>query len=124
MTKYTKFYIIEHEDIKMRKPIEFLGGSLEGLKMFPLDAKREAGHQLDRVQLGLEPDDWKPMNAIGTGIREIRIRDANGIYRVMYVTKFADTVYVLHCFQKKTEKSSKPDLALVTKRYKEIARGI
>ena len=66
------------------------------------DARREAGYQLDRVQNGLEPEDFKPMSDIGSGVQEIRIKDEAGIFRVLYVAKFEDAVYVLHCFQKKT----------------------
>ena len=82
-----------------------------------MTAKREAGYQLDLVQNGQEPDDWKPMNTVGQGVKEIRIRDAAGTFRVMYVAKFADAVYVLHCFQKKTEKTRKADVDLAAKRY-------
>ena len=81
------------------KPVEFCGSSLDDLRAFPLAARREAGHQIDQVQNGLEPDDWKPMNTVGPGVREIRIREAAGAFRVVYVAKFADAVYVLHCFQ-------------------------
>jgi phage-related protein len=79
-------------------------------------------HQLDQVQHGQEPDDWKPMNTVGQGVREIRIRDAAGAFRIIYVAKFADAVYVLHCFQKKTQKTSKTDLDLATKRYRDLMR--
>jgi phage-related protein len=106
------------------KPIEFRGSSLDDLRAFPLTAKREAGYQLDRVQNGLEPDDWKPMNTVGQGVREIRIRDAAGAFRVIYVAKFADAVYVLHCFQKKTEKTSKTDLDLAAKRYRDLLKEL
>jgi phage-related protein len=106
------------------KPIEFRGSSLDDLRAFPLTAKREAGYQLDRVQNGLEPDDWKPMNTVGQGVREIRIRDAAGAFRVIYVAKFADAVYVLHCFQKKTQKTSKADLDLATERYRDLLKEI
>ncbi|MBP8277731.1 type II toxin-antitoxin system RelE/ParE family toxin [Tepidiphilus sp. HLB4] len=106
------------------KPIEFRGNSLDDLRAFPLSAKREAGYQLDRVQNGLEPDDWKPLNTVGLGVREIRIRDAAGAFRVVYVAKFTDAVYVLHCFQKKTEKTSKADLDLAKKRYQELLKEI
>jgi phage-related protein len=106
------------------KPVEFRGSSLDDLRAFPLAAKREAGHQLDQVQSGQEPDDWKPMNTVGQGVKEIRIRDASGAFRVIYVAKFADAVYVLHCFQKKTEKTSKTDLELATKRYRELLKEI
>ena len=106
------------------KPVEFLGSSLDDLRAFPLAAKREAGHQLDQLQHGQEPDDWKPMNTVGQGVREIRIRDAAGAFRVIYVAKFADAVYVLHCFQKKTEKTPKTDLDLAAKRYRDLLKEL
>nr|WP_295746368.1 type II toxin-antitoxin system RelE/ParE family toxin [uncultured Acidocella sp.] len=82
------------------KLIEFRGAALDDLRDFPISARREAGHQLDQVQQGRDPDDWKPMRTIGQGVREIRIRDEAGAFRVIYVAKFADTIYVQHCFQK------------------------
>ncbi len=107
------------------KPIvEFLGSSLDDLRAFPLSAKREAGHQLDQVQNGYEPDDWKPMSTVGKGVKEIRIRDTAGAFRVIYVAKFAHAIYVLHCFKKKTEKTSKPDLDLATKRYRNLLKEL
>lgn len=106
------------------KPVEFRGSSLDDLRSFPLSARREAGHQLDQVQNGHEPDDWKPMNTVGRGVKEIRIRDAVGAFRVMYVAKFADAVYVLHCFQKKTEKTNKADLDLAAKRYRDLLQEL
>jgi phage-related protein len=102
------------------KPIGFRGSALDDLRAFPLPARREAGYQLDRVQNGLDPHDWKPIGTIGAGVREIRIRDASGAFRVIYVAKFADAVYVLHCFPKKTEKTSKADLDLAARRYREL----
>jgi phage-related protein len=104
------------------KPVEFRGSSLEDLRAFPLTARREAGHQLDQVQNGREPDDWKPMNTVGQGVKEIRIRDEAGAFRVLYVAKFADAIYVLHCFQKKTGKTSKADVELAAKRYRELLK--
>ena len=95
---------------------------MEDLRAFPLTARREAGHQLDQVQNGREPDDWKPMNTVGQGVKEIRIRDEAGAFRVLYAAKFAEAVYVLHCFQKKTEKTSKADLELAAKRYRELMK--
>lgn len=106
------------------KPVEFKGSSLDDLRAFPLSAKREAGHQLDQVQNGHEPDDWKPMPTVGRGVKEIRIRDAAGAFRVIYVAKFADAVYVLHCFQKKTEKTSKADVDLAAKRYRDLVKEL
>jgi phage-related protein len=106
------------------KPIEFRGSALEDLRAFPAVVRREAGHQLDQVQNGHEPDDWKPMQTVGQGVREIRIRDAAGTFRVIYVAKLADAVYVLHCFQKKTQKTAKSDLDLAAKRYRDVLKGI
>lgn len=89
------------------KPVEFRGSALDDLRAFPQAARREAGHQLDQVQHGREPDDWKPMNTVGRGVREIRIRNAAGAFRVLYVAKFDDAIYVLHCFQKRRRKQAK-----------------
>jgi phage-related protein len=105
-------------------PVEFRGSSLDDLRAFPLAAKRDAGHQLDQVQGGQEPDDWKPMNSVGRGVKEIRIRDAAGAFRIIYIARFADAVYVLHCFQKKTEKTSKTDLDLAAKRYRDLMKEL
>jgi phage-related protein len=106
------------------KPVEFRGSALDDLRAFPAAARREAGYQLDQVQRGREPDDWKPMNAVGRGVREIRIRDAAGAFRVLYVAKFDDAVYVLHCFQKKTQKTTKADLNLAAQRYRELLKEL
>lgn len=106
------------------KPVEFRGSSLDDLRAFPLAPRREAGHQLDQVQNGQEPDDWKPMNTAGQGVKEIRIRDEAGAFRVIYVAKFADAVYVLHCFQKKTEKTCKTDVDLAAKRYRDLLKEL
>lgn len=109
--------------MKNPKPLEFRGDSLDELRQFPLSARREAGHQLDKVQNGHEPDDWKPMNTVGQGVKEIRIREENGAFRIIYIAKFSDAVYVLHAFQKKTEKTTKADLDIATQRYRDLARG-
>jgi len=106
----------------MIKPVEFLGDSLDALRRFAQDARHQAGFQLDRVQHGLDPDDWKPMKSIGVGVREIRVRDATGAFRVIYVAKFEGGVYVLHCFQKKAEKTEKAVLDLARARLKELTR--
>lgn len=106
------------------KVVEFRGSTLSDLRAFPLSIRREAGYQLDQVQHGGDPDDWKPMNTIGQGVREIRIRDENGAFRVIYVAKFADAIYVLHCFQKKTQKTSSADLDLATKRYRDLVKEL
>jgi phage-related protein len=102
------------------KPARFLGDSLERLRAFPVGARQEAGYQLGRVQEGRDPDSWKPMNSIGPGVREIRVRDPAGAFRVMYVASFADAVYVLHAFQKKSERTARHDLALAKLRFQEL----
>ena len=101
------------------KLLGFVGSSLEDLRSFPRASRREAGYQLDRVQYGLEPSDWKPMKTVGAGVREIRIR-RSGQFRVVYVTRIDDAVYVLHAFQKKTQQTSKQDIAVARQRLKQI----
>jgi phage-related protein len=83
-------------------------------------ARREAGFQLDHVQWGVNPDDWKPMKTIGPGVREIRIRDKRGAFRVIYVATFAEAVYVLHAFQKKTQATPLNDIRLASSRFREL----
>lgn len=118
------YKILYNLNVTNLKSVEFRGSSLDDLRAFPLAARREAGHQLDQVQNGQEPDDWKPMNTVGQGVKEIRIRDAAGAFRVIYIAKFAGAVYVLHAFQKKTEKTSKTDLDLAVKRYRDLLKEL
>jgi phage-related protein len=104
------------------KPIAFLGDSLRELRKFPDAPRQEAGFQLYRVQQGLDPASWKPMTAIGPGVREIRIRDESGAYRVVYIANLAEAVYVLHAFQKKTQRTAKRDMDLASSRFRELTR--
>ncbi len=104
------------------KRIAFVGSSLDDLRDFPADARNDAGHQLYRVQRGLNPDDWKPMPSIGAGVREIRYRGPDGAFRVIYVAAFDEAVYVLHAFQKKTQQTAKRDLDLACARLRQISR--
>jgi phage-related protein len=106
------------------KLVEFRGSALDDLRAFPAAARREAGHQIDQVQQGRDPDDWKPLSTVGQGVREIRVRDEDGAFRVMYVARFKDAIYVLHCFQKKTQKTSKMDLELAAKRYRDLVKEV
>ena len=101
------------------KPLEFVGSSLDDLREFPAEARRAAGFELGFVQRGLAPSDWKPMKEVGAGVREIRIH-VLGEWRVLYVAKFAESVYVLHAFQKKTQKTTREDIELVRTRYRQI----
>lgn len=106
------------------KPIQFLGDSLKRLRAFPEHAKHDIGYQLDKVQQGEQPDDFKPMPSIGKGVEEIRVCDDTGIYRVIYTARLADAVYVLHTFQKKSQATAKLDIDLASKRYAELMRGV
>jgi phage-related protein len=106
------------------KPVEFRGTALRDLRDFPNTAMRDAGHQLDKVQRGLEPDDFKPMPSIGAGAMELRIWDETGTFRVVYAAKFEDAIYVLHCFQKKTPQTAQKDIELASKRFKQLLKEI
>ena len=101
------------------KDLKFIGSSLDDLRDFPAEARRQAGFELSAVQNGFDPSDWKPMNSVGAGAREIRIH-VLGEWRVLYVAKFADAIYVLHAFQKNTQKTRKEDVELAKRRYKQI----
>ncbi len=102
------------------KPVSFLGDTLTGIRAFPDGPRREAGFQIDRVQRGLEPDHWKPIKTIGPGVREIRMSEAGGAYRVVYIATLPDAVYILHAFQKKTRATPKRDIAIAESRYREL----
>ena len=105
------------------KPVRFLGDSLKCIRDFPEDAKHDSGYQLDKVQRGDQPDDFKPMPSIGKGVEEIRIWDDSGAYRVIYTARLADAVYVLHAFQKKTQATSKRDIDTAKERYTQLMKG-
>ena len=104
------------------KPVAWLGDSLERVREFPDAAKHDAGYQLERVQAGKEPADWKPMPSVGLGVNEIRVREG-GAFRVIYVAKFPEAVYVLHAFQKKTQATSRRDIEIARKRFAQLSRG-
>jgi phage-related protein len=104
----------------MTKPVIFLGDSLEAVRRFPVSARRDCGFQIDRVQRGLAPDHWKPMPTVGPGVREIRISEDGGAYRVIYIATLPDAVYVLHAFQKKARATPMRDIALAGIRYREL----
>jgi phage-related protein len=104
------------------KPVHFVGTSREDLRELPDSAKKTAGFQLFKVQQGKEPDDWKPMPSVGAGVQEIRVRDERGAYRVFYVAKFEEAVYVLHVFQKRSQKTAQPDLDLGKSRYADLLK--
>jgi phage-related protein len=105
------------------KPLNFVGSSLDDLRNFPDEARRAAGFELRAVQSGLEPSDWKPIPAIGQGVKEIRIH-VLGEWRVIYVAKLRDAVYLLHAFQKKTRRTSRQDIDLARHRYRQIGGNL
>ena len=93
-----------------------MGDSLERIRAFPFSARQDAGFQIDKVQRGEEPDEWKPMKTVGKGVKEIRIQEVSGHYRVIYLTNLDDVVYVLHAFLKKTRQTRKSDINLARRR--------
>jgi phage-related protein len=102
------------------KPIHFVGTSRADLRRFPESARETAGFQLFKIQQGQEPDDWKPMPMVGSGVQELRIRDKGNAYRVFVVAKFEEAVYVLHVFQKRSQKTAKSDFRLAKSRYADL----
>lgn len=116
-----KIYPIQYN--QSIRPVRFLGDSLKRLREFSEDAKQDVGYQLDKVQKGKQPDDFKPMPSIGKGVEEIRVWDHSGIYRVVYTARFADAVYVLHALQKKTQATAKHDIEIAKDRLAQLLRG-
>ena len=106
--------------MEQEKEIRWIGSAYNDLLAFPDEPRKNAGFQLGKVQAGLAPEDWKPFDDVGTGVKEIRIRDRLGIYRVMYVAKFEEAIYILHCFQKKTEATAKHDKDIAEARYRAV----
>jgi phage-related protein len=103
------------------KPVIWLGSALEDVRSFSAEARREVGYQLYKVQVGLEPSDWKSVTAVGSGVQEIRVYTGKE-YRVLYVTKFGEAIYVLHAFVKKTGKTTIADLALARQRFRVLMK--
>ncbi len=106
------------------RDVSFVGSSLDDLRSWPKAARQDMGRQIDRVQKGFDPTDWRPMPSVGRGVREIRVHDAGGIYRSMYTTKIVDAVYVLHVFVKKSRKTPTRDIRLAKSRLKALAQRI
>lgn len=113
--------------VKRKKPaappikrLEFLGSSKDDLAAMPAGVRHDIGVELMRVQFGGQPTDFKPMSTVGAGAYEIRVRNASGAYRAIYVAKFEAAVYVLHAFQKKTQQTAKTDIELAKVRYRMI----
>ncbi len=105
------------------KELRFLGDSLKAIRDFPEDVRHDAGYQLDKVQRGEQPDNFKPMSSIGRGVEEIRLYEDSGIFRVIYTARFLDYVYVLHAFQKKSQSTSRRDIELAKERFEQLTKG-
>jgi len=103
------------------KPVIWLGDSLARVRGFEPEARREAGYQLGGVQAGKEPAHWKPMAAVGLGANELRVQ-ASRAYRVIYLAKFPEAIYVLHAFEKTSRKTSSPDIELARNRFRALVR--
>jgi phage-related protein len=103
----------------MDKSLLWLGSSRRDIRAFPPEARRAAGYQLLRVQQGMEPSDWKPMTTVGTGVREIRVHTETE-HRVCYIARFAEAIYVLHAFEKRTQKTPARNIELARTRYREL----
>lgn len=104
------------------KPVVFVGDSLARLREFPDEARHDAGYQIDKLQRGQKPDDFKPMPAIGRGVEELRVWGDAGTWRVIYLTRLADAVYILHAFQKKTRTTAKRDIDIARQRLAQLRR--
>ena len=102
------------------KEIRWVGTAYTDLLDFPSEARKQAGFQLGRLQAGLEPADWKPFDVAGAGAKEIRLTEAGGIFRVMHVAKFEEAIYILHRFQKKTQKTAARDIAIAGARFRAV----
>jgi phage-related protein len=101
------------------KPVVWLGDSLHRLREFPPEAMHDLGYQLELVQDGEEPRDWKPMPSIGASVCELRAQ-AGGAFRLIYVARLEHAVYVLHAFQKKTRKTARLDVELARRRLRNL----
>jgi phage-related protein len=102
------------------KAIEFWGDSLDVVRGFPESVRSTVGYQLDRLQRGMQPDDFRPMKTIGPGVEELRVRVEGNAYRVIYIARMADAVHVLHAFQKKSQKTSRADLDVAARRLQQV----
>ena len=101
------------------KSILWVGSSRDDIRGFPERARQDAGHELHKVQRGLTPSNWKPMKSVWARVREIKI-SADGEYRVLYVAQFAECVYVLHAFEKKSQRTPQSALELARRRLRKV----
>ena len=118
LARYTKYCILHVSD----KDLIWVGTARADLAALPEDARRHLGFELREVQCGREPSDWKPMSSVGAGVIEIRVRSSGNAFRALYVAKFPEAIYVLHAFQKRSQKMPLLDLALARSRYAAVRR--
>lgn len=104
------------------KPLRFMGRTLEALRAMPQEVRQDVGYQLDSVQRGLLPNDCKPMKSVAPGCMELRIWCEDGTWRVMYVAKYEDAIYVLHVFKKTTQATENKDVEIARNNFKKIKR--
>lgn len=104
------------------KPLLWVASTLEDVRGFPEDARRLAGYQLRRVQVGLMPDDWKAMASVGAGVYEMRLHTELE-HRVVYLAKYEEAIYVLHAFAKRDRKTKQADIELARRRFAEVQRS-
>lgn len=102
--------------------MHFVGSSRDDPRELPEDARETAGYQLFKVQQGKEPDDWKPMPTVGAGVQEIRLWEESGTYRILYVARFEEALYVVHVFEKRSQKTPQRDIQLAKERYADLVR--
>ncbi|MEM1115551.1 MAG: type II toxin-antitoxin system RelE/ParE family toxin [Bacteroidota bacterium] len=103
-----------------QQPIHFRGDSLDRIKSFPDDARREMGYQLSRLEMGLNPADFKPMKTVGRGVYEVRVSTSGQAFRSFYVANLGGAIYVLHAFEKKSRRTARADLDLGARRYRAL----
>ena len=104
------------------KQLLWIGSSYKTVCAWSKGVKQAAGYQLHLIQQGMEPDDWKPMQSVGAGVREVRIH-VEGEHRIVYVAKFDEGVYILHTFAKKTQKTPKKDIEIAKARFQEVMQA-
>ena len=105
----------------MRK-VAWVGTSLEEMQELPKAIRKAVGFQIHLLQEGVDPDDFKPMPSVGSGVYEIRVRNELGqnTGRCFYVVKFKEAIFILHAFEKKKQKTPKANLDKGQERYKEL----
>ena len=106
------------------RSVGFCGSSLRDLRGFPKDVRHDMGYQIDRLQRGLDPDDWRAIPTVGPGVRELRVHRSDNEYRCIYITTIGDAVYILHVFVKKSRTTPNKDLNIARNRLGDVRRNL